>query len=194
MKRARVGRLLSSMAFSSLLLETSAKPSRPMICSKVSLYRSAGEPISFSSTSCSMVLSPRPSISMARRETKWMIACLSCAWQLRRPTQRYTEPSLTDSLPLLRLTSCVRSTAEPHTGHCSGMCTGRAFSGRRSGTTAITCGITSPARRMITVSPIITPRRATSSMLCRVALATITPATLTGFRRATGVTAPVRPT
>ncbi|MCY1449920.1 hypothetical protein D9M71_666930 [compost metagenome] len=61
-------------------------------------------------------------------------------------------------------------------------------------TTCTTCGITSPARRMITVSPIIRPRRATSSMLCSVALATVTPATLTGFRRATGVTAPVRPT
>ncbi|SST09224.1 Uncharacterised protein [Acinetobacter baumannii] len=31
-------------------------------------------------------------------------------------------------------------------------------------------------------------------MLCRVALDTVTPATCTGLRRATGVTAPVRPT
>ncbi|MNS97742.1 hypothetical protein D3C72_1320880 [compost metagenome] len=123
-----------------------------------------------------------------------MMACLSCAPQASRPTQRYTAPSLTVSRPLLRLISCVRSTWEPHTGHCSGICTGRAFSGRRSMTTCTTCGITSPARRMITVSPIIRPRRATSSMLCNVALATVTPATLTGFRRATGVTAPVRPT
>ncbi|MNP37660.1 hypothetical protein D3C76_1311190 [compost metagenome] len=47
---------------------------------------------------------------------------------------------------------------------------------------------------MITVSPIISPRRATSSMLCNVALDTVTPATFTGLSRATGVTAPVRPT
>ncbi|MNJ42579.1 hypothetical protein D3C77_375510 [compost metagenome] len=123
-----------------------------------------------------------------------MIACLSCAAQARRPTQRYTAPSLTVSLPLLRLINCVRSTCEPQTGHCVGMCTGRASSGRRSVTTCITCGMTSPARRMITVSPIISPRRATSSMLCNVALDTVTPATFTGLSRATGVTAPVRPT
>src|SRR5690606_38680650 len=133
-------------------------------------------------------------MSIARRETKWMIACLSCALQASRPTQRYTAPPVTVCLPRPRLTSWVRSTAEPHTGQCSGICTGRASAGRRSVTTCMTWGMTSPARRMITVSPIITPRRCTSSMLCRVALDTVTPATCTGRSRATGVTAPVRPT
>ncbi len=66
--------------------------------------------------------------------------------------------------------------------------------GRFDATTLITCGITSPARRTITVSPIMRPRRAISSMLCSVALLTVTPPTNTGSRRATGVTAPVRPT
>ena len=57
-----------------------------------------------------------------------------------------------------------------------------------------TSGITSPARRTITVSPTRTSRRATWSALCSVALVTVTPATCTGASRATGVIAPVRPT
>ena len=38
------------------------------------------------------------------------------------------------------------------------------------------------------------PLRATSSMLCSVALLTVTPPTNTGFSFAAGVSAPVRPT
>ena len=70
----------------------------------------------------------------------------------------------------------------------------RASAGRFSAITLTTWGITSPARRTITVSPICRSRRAISSMLCRLALLTVTPPTKTGSRRATGVTAPVRPT
>ncbi|MNT73168.1 hypothetical protein D3C72_2118420 [compost metagenome] len=65
--------------------------------------------------------------------------------------------------------------------------------GRRSAITLTTSGMTSPARRTITVSPTRTSRRSIWSALCRVALETITPATATGFSRATGVAAPVRP-
>jgi hypothetical protein len=70
----------------------------------------------------------------------------------------------------------------------------RLSSGRASITTATTSGMTSPARRTITVSPTRASRRATWSALCSVALVTTTPATLTGASRATGVIAPVRPT
>ena len=42
--------------------------------------------------------------------------------------------------------------------------------------------------------PTLTSFRCSSSMLCNVALLTVTPPTNTGSRRATGVTAPVRPT
>ena len=54
--------------------------------------------------------------------------------------------------------------------------------------------MTSPARCRITVSPTRTSLRAISSALCRVAFSTTTPPTVTGCSRATGVTAPVRPT
>ena len=56
------------------------------------------------------------------------------------------------------------------------------------------CGITSPARRTITVSPMRTSLRAISSSLCSVALETTTPPTVTGSSLAAGVSAPVRPT
>ena len=66
--------------------------------------------------------------------------------------------------------------------------------GRRlSGTTATTSGITSPARRTITVSPTRTSLRRASSSLCSVALVTVTPPTNTGASLATGVSLPVRP-
>ena len=54
--------------------------------------------------------------------------------------------------------------------------------------------MTSPARWMVTVSPTRTPSRAISSSLCSVAFDTTTPPTVTGSSRATGVSAPVRPT
>ena len=54
--------------------------------------------------------------------------------------------------------------------------------------------MTSPARCTTTVSPTRTSLRAISSSLCRVALETTTPPTVTGLRLAVGVSAPVRPT
>ena len=74
------------------------------------------------------------------------------------------------------------------------MGTGWAASGRFDSTTFITWGITSPARRTSTVSPMRASSRAISSMLCKEALETVTPPTKTGWSLATGVTAPVRPT
>ena len=87
-----------------------------------------------------------------------------------------------------------RTIAEPHSGHFVGITNGFASRGRFSGTTRTTSGITSPARRTITVSPMCTSLRRTSSSLCSVALVTVTPPTNTGASRATGVIAPVRPT
>ena len=54
--------------------------------------------------------------------------------------------------------------------------------------------MTSPARCTTTVSPTRTSLRAISSSLCRVALETTTPPTVTGLSLASGVSAPVRPT
>ena len=55
----------------------------------------------------------------------------------------------------------------PHTGQLCGNTMSVAVSGRLSGTMATICGITSPARRMITVSPTLMPKRAISSALCK---------------------------
>ncbi len=88
----------------------------------------------------------------------------------------------------------MRSTCAAHTGQASGISMAWVVSGRCSTTARTICGITSPARRTITVSPMRKSRRSISSILCKVALETITPATSTGSKRATGVIAPVRPT
>ena len=87
-----------------------------------------------------------------------------------------------------------RSIAEPQMGQAVSMTNSRASAGRFSSTGPTTSGMTSPARRTITVSPMRTSLRRISSSLCRVALVTVTPPTNTGARRATGVIAPVRPT
>ena len=123
-----------------------------------------------------------PSISKARRLAKCVMACLRCAGQIKPPVQRATA------------SSARRMMCEPHSGQSVGMTNWRALAGRFSTTTLTTSGITSPALRTITVSPIWMSLRFNSSSLCSVALVTVTPPTNTAFRRATGVIAPVRPT
>src|SRR4249919_2185142 len=119
-----------------------------------------------------MKRSPRPSMSMARRDAKWNSAWMRCAGQNSPPAQRATtSPS-------------SRSTADPQAGHCDGITNGGCSGlpclsrGRRSSITRTTSGITSPARRMVTTSPLRTSRRATWSALCSVARVTVTRATL----------------
>ena len=85
------------------------------------------------------------------------------------------------------------TTAVPQSGQCAGIRNG--FVPRRwapAGPT--TCGITSPARCTITVSPSRMSLRLMSSSLCRVARETVTPPTSTGSSTAHGLSAPVRPT
>ena len=135
-----------------------------------------------SSTRASTSLSPRPSMSMALRLTKCLMASFTWAPQLRPLGQRRAaSPS-------------SRSSSPSHTGQHSGATKALAPSMRLSSTACTTLGITSPALRMITVSASWRSKRAISSILCSVALLTVTPPTKTGSRRATGVTAPVRPT
>ena len=73
---------------------------------------------------------------------------------------------------------------------------GKAKAGRSSSrvSTSTICGMTSPARCSTTRSPTRAPSRSISSALWSVALVTTTPPTVTGASRATGVSAPVRPT
>ena len=156
--------------------------SNPANCAVLRRYKSSGVLIKPTSTICSISLSPRPSMLTALREAKCIRLCLSCAGQIIPPVQRATaSPS-------------SRSIGEPHSGQTFGITNTRASAGRFSNTLITTSGMTSPARRTMTVSPMRTSLRATSSALCNVALVTTTPPTSTGASRATGVIAPVRPT
>ena len=132
----------------------------PRASRRPSLYRSAGVCTMPPSTSWSTSLSPRPSMSSARRLAKCSSACLRCAGQTSPPVQRAIA------------SSGRRTTAEPHSGHCVGH-------HERAARRAAACssdarerprGITSPARRTTTVSPMRTSLRRTSSSLCSVAL------------------------
>ena len=134
-----------------------------------------------------MCFSPSPSMSKALRETKCFSRSTRCAGQIRPPVQRRT----TSSLPVFALTS--RTAWLPQAGQTVGKLNGFAPLGRFSSTTPRICGMTSPARWTITVSPMRTSLRAISSSLCSVAFCTTTPPTVTGSSLATGVSAPVRP-
>ena len=75
-----------------------------------------------------------------------------------------------------------------------GITNSRSDPSRSSTTGPSTSGITSPALRSTTVSPISTPLARTTSWLCSVAWRTTVPATGTGSITAYGVARPVRPT
>ena len=114
--------------------------------------------------------SPRPSMSIAPRETK----CLSsCHW---RPGQ--TRFGHFVKTPPSGLTVGVS-----HDGQCAGGRGGSARSGRSTacGAGETTCGMTSPARRTMTSSPTRRSLRARSSSLCSVASLTVTPPTCDGL-------------
>ena len=81
----------------------------------------------------------------------------------------------------------------PHALQAAGIFQRRALFFRFESTGPTISGITSPARRTITVSPLRTSLRWTSCSLWSVAYVTVTPPTDTGSRTANGVTLPVRP-
>ena len=133
------------------------------------------------SSSAAAVLSPRCSMSIAPRrgEVHDAPVHLRRAVEVRAACHRL-------ALGAHELRSC-------RLGQCVGMTNLRSLPVRRLGMGATTSGMTSPARRTTTVSPMSRPLRSTSSALCRVATPMVTPPTLTGSRTAKGVTAPVRP-
>src|ERR1700722_15442852 len=88
--------------------------------------------------------------------------------------------------------SLAGASGVPHSGHVVGMTNSRSDPSRKSTTGPSTSGITSPALRITTVSPINTPLRFTSAALCRVASPTVDPATVTGVMNANGVPLPGR--
>ena len=130
--------------------------------------------------------SPRCSISNALRDARLMIRSVSCAGQDSTFGQRI---SLSPSL--------AGASSAPQLGQRVGITNRRIWPSRplrRSSTGPTSSGITSPALRTTTVSPMSTPLRSTSKGLCSVVRDTVEPATYTGFNTATGVTRPVRPT
>ena len=145
--------------------------------------RSAASWMTALSTNWSISCSPSPSMFMALREANSSSPRFFWAGQLIQPPEQRATAS-----------SSGRMMGAPQTGQWVGMMNSRASSGRFSKTDETTSGMTSAARRTMTVSPIRMSFRLTSSSLCRVALVTVTPPTKTGFNRATGVMAPVRPT
>ena len=90
--------------------------------------------------------------------------------------------------------SFAGASGEPHSGQSAGITKARSVPSRSSTTGPSTSGITSPALRSTTVSPISTPLALTTSWLCRVAWRTTLPATRAGSMTANGVARPVRPT
>ena len=86
------------------------------------------------------------------------------------------------------------STGVPQRGQCAGIFHGGLRSAPSGMCGPTTCGITSPARCTITVSPMRMSLRLMSSSLCSVAIDTVTPPTTTGSSTANGLSAPVRPT
>src|SRR6266542_3366549 len=122
-------------------------------------------------------------MSSAPRPARWNTRSRSCAGQPRLLGQRMSiSPSL------------AGASGEPHSGQWVGIWKARSVPSRMSTTGLTISGMTSPALRTTTVSPIRTPLRATSCALCRVANVTVEPATRTGLSSAYGVTRPVRPT
>ncbi len=107
----------------------------------------------------------------------------SCAGQERAFGQRMSTSA-----------SFMRRSSVPHSVQWVGMTNSRSLPSRRAATGPTISGITSPALRSTTVSPMSTPLRATSEELCRVARSTVDPATTTGSITPYGVTRPVRPT
>ena len=87
-----------------------------------------------------------------------------------------------------------RTIGLPHDGQWVGIDHSRSSPVRSDTTGATTSGITSPARRTSTRSPIRTSLSRTMSSLCNVASPTVAPPTTTGSSTANGVTAPVLPT
>ena len=83
----------------------------------------------------------------------------------------------------------------PHDGHSDGGTISRSSPVRLdASSTPATNGITSPARRTSTVSPILMPRARMTSWLASVARVTVVPPTNTGSSCATGAILPVLPT
>jgi len=131
----------------------------------------------------SAVSSPSASMSSAPLEPMWATRSVIWAGQDSLLGQRRsTSPSL------------AGASGVPHEGQRVGIENSRSVPSRSATTGATISGITSPALRSTTTSPIRTPFLLTSEALWSVAVATVEPETRTGSITPNGVTLPVLPT
>ncbi len=121
--------------------------------------------------------------SSARRPAAKKTRSRICAGQPRALGQRRS------ASPSFSYASSV-----PHSGQWVGMTNSRSDPSRSAVTGPTISGMTSPALRSTTVSPMSTPFFTTMAALCSVARSTVEPATTTGSITPNGVTRPVRPT
>ena len=136
----------------------------------------------------STIFLPKPSMLNASLDTKCLIFSIAIF--------SHSKPSLVHRLTassffVMKLYSLI--VFDPQEGHSEGNINffDSLFLSFKS--TETTCGITSPALSIKTVSPILISFRIISSSLCNVALDTTTPPILIGLILATGVNAPVLP-
>ena len=152
-------------------------------CSGVSANRSPSSVTTPAFSRATAPSQPSTSMSNAPRPARPEIRSRSWAGQVRALGQRMSlSPSFSGA------------SGVPHAGHTVGIANSRSLPSRSSTTGPTISGITSPALRSTTVSPMSTPLRRTSSALCSVARSTVEPATTTGVITPNGVTRPVRPT
>ena len=184
------GRVLAASRLSSSLCAFAVRPPPLRVkksdrsrSSAVSENRSPSSVTRPALSNATAALPPSTSMSKAPRPATWNSRSRSWAGQDRAFGQRMSaSPSFSGF------------SSVPHSGQCVGITNSRSLPSRRSTTGPRISGITSPALRSTTVSPISTPLRTTSLALCRVARPTVEPATNTGSITPNGVTRPVRPT
>lgn len=116
--------------------------------------------------SAAAVTSPRASMSSAPRDPMCSTRPRTCAGHDRAfGHRRSMSPSF------------IGRSGVPHSGHSAGMTNSRSVPSRLSTTGPSTSGMTSPALRRTTVSPMSTPFAFTTSLLWSVACLTTEPAT-----------------
>mmetsp|Transcript_2138 Transcript_2138/g.8411 ORF Transcript_2138/g.8411 Transcript_2138/m.8411 type:complete len:571 (-) Transcript_2138:1186-2898(-) len=171
----------------------------------LSVNRSAGDRTTRSSQKAAICALARPGTSSASLETKCAMRSVACAGQRKPPVHRRTAAFRVTPFPLE--SNGEARTAAPHEGHSLG---GRYVktallsssssvpsASKKSSATPTTRGMTSPARSTRTRLPTARCKffRSRSEKLCSVARRTeAPPSSAGGFKMATGVNAPVRPT
>ena len=142
----------------------------------------------FKSQNFSTTFFPKPSMFIASLEIKCFIFSIAIFSQVKLSFVHLLTAS---NFFVVLLYSF--SVFDPQDGHFNGKINLLNFFFLFLKSTSSTCGITSPALSIFTVSPTLISFLIISSSLCNVALDTTTPPMLTGLTFATGVNAPVLP-